>query len=378
MTNFSLVLIGIAILLINLSFTISIRSYILHKFEQKKTSENLLNTFHTFEMILYFCTVIFAAMISYITYRVGASFDLTIYILAFIPFLYVITQLLISRFLFHKIHKIIRKTESTVKEDLLFFIKMLGLMIIPSILIILFRVYYIKHMGTNEVFLYFVIIFGLILFFIAYPHLLKYALKARQIESIETSKAITQFLQKQQVENMEVYQFATKKSKTANAMIIGIFKKKIFLSDYLLEHLTIEEICAVLAHELGHYKKKHLLIKVILIAFAVPLFTGLGYLMDEMEELFDFTIAIPVGVVFILGTLFSYLGFVFLKLTKMQEYQADQYALQIGISSTTYISALTKVAKLNNQPRSVGNLSELLSTHPSLDKRLKKIMDQQY
>ncbi|WP_033827247.1 M48 family metalloprotease [Bacillus andreraoultii] len=377
MTNFSLVLIGIAILLINLTFTISIRWYILHEFEQKKASENLLNTFQTFEMILYFCTVIFAAMISYITYRVGASFDLTIYILAFIPFLYVISQLLISRFLFHKIHKIIRKTESTVKEDLLFFIKMLGIMIIPSILIILFRVYYIQHMGTNEFFLYFVIIFGLFLFFIAYPHLLKYALKARQIESIETKKEITQFLRKQQVENMEVYQFATKKSKTANAMIIGIFKKKIFFSDYLLEHLTIEETCAVLAHELGHYKKKHLLIKVFLIAFAVPLFTGLGYLMDEMEELFDFTIAIPVGVVFILGTLFAYLGFVFLKLTKMQEYQADQYALQIGVSSATYISALTKVAKLNNQPLSVGNLSELLSTHPSLDKRLKKIMDRQ-
>ncbi|HCM75699.1 MAG TPA: peptidase M48, partial [Cytophagales bacterium] len=48
-------------------------------------------------------------------------------------------------------------------------------------------------------------------------------------------------------------------SKKANAFFSGIGKKKkIVLFDTLIENHTTEELVAVLAHEVGHFKKKHI------------------------------------------------------------------------------------------------------------------------
>ncbi len=50
----------------------------------------------------------------------------------------------------------------------------------------------------------------------------------------------------------------SKRSTKANAYFTGLgSKKRIVLYDTLINDLTIEEIVAVLAHEIGHYKKKH-------------------------------------------------------------------------------------------------------------------------
>jgi len=52
----------------------------------------------------------------------------------------------------------------------------------------------------------------------------------------------------------------SKRSKKANAYFTGFGpKKRIVLYDTLMNDLTTEEIVAVLAHEIGHYKKKHVL-----------------------------------------------------------------------------------------------------------------------
>jgi STE24 endopeptidase len=51
----------------------------------------------------------------------------------------------------------------------------------------------------------------------------------------------------------------SKRSKKANAFFSGIGKKKkIVLYDTLIDNHTIEELVAVLAHEVGHFKKKHI------------------------------------------------------------------------------------------------------------------------
>jgi len=51
----------------------------------------------------------------------------------------------------------------------------------------------------------------------------------------------------------------SKRSKKANAFFSGIGKKKkIVLYDTLIENHTTEELVAVLAHEVGHFKKKHI------------------------------------------------------------------------------------------------------------------------
>ena len=50
-----------------------------------------------------------------------------------------------------------------------------------------------------------------------------------------------------------------KRSKHSNAYFTGLFgKKRIVFFDTLLESLTYDEIKSVLAHEIGHYKMKHI------------------------------------------------------------------------------------------------------------------------
>ncbi len=52
----------------------------------------------------------------------------------------------------------------------------------------------------------------------------------------------------------------SKRSKKANAFFSGIGKKKkIVLYDTLIDNHTTEELVAVLAHEVGHFKKKHII-----------------------------------------------------------------------------------------------------------------------
>ena len=64
----------------------------------------------------------------------------------------------------------------------------------------------------------------------------------------------------------------SKRSTKANAYFSGFGpKKRIVLYDTLLKEFSEEEIVAVLAHEIGHYRKKHVLISLI---FSVIL-TGL-------------------------------------------------------------------------------------------------------
>ena len=60
------------------------------------------------------------------------------------------------------------------------------------------------------------------------------------------------------VEN--VYKFnMSKNTKKANAAFTGLGKtKRIILGDTLLDNYSIDEIETVIAHELGHFKKKHI------------------------------------------------------------------------------------------------------------------------
>ena len=57
----------------------------------------------------------------------------------------------------------------------------------------------------------------------------------------------------------------SKRSSKANAFFTGFGKqKRIALFDTLIENHTVTELVAVLAHEIGHYKKKHIIIAMIL------------------------------------------------------------------------------------------------------------------
>jgi len=90
--------------------------------------------------------------------------------------------------------------------------------------------------------------------------------KLKPLEDGELKNEITEFCKLADFKLNNVFVIdGSKRSTKANAYFSGLGKKKkIVLFDTLIERLSKEEIVAVLAHEIGHYKKKHTLVSLII------------------------------------------------------------------------------------------------------------------
>ena len=125
----------------------------------------------------------------------------------------------------------------------------------------------------------------------------------------------------------------SKRSAHSNAYFTGIGKaKRIVLFDTLVEQMTIDQGLAVLAHEMGHYKMKH--IRRMMLVQCVILFVGL-YILSRLvnyEPLFTAFGVQPSNhaalVLFSLlsGPLTFYLGPLINLLSRKHEYEADRFA----------------------------------------------------
>lgn len=368
-----LILIGCLLFMLNAGIALFIRKNIHNKINLQIEKEKLLHSLQLQEKLYQFIVLLFSAGVSFIGFKLGEQLRFPIYLLALIPFIYITFQLIISKVTFHTLYQQLRSIETTLQEELYAYFRMLGLLFIPAILLIFFRVYFIQNENNAAGLYYLLLLIAVLLFLLLYPYMMKLVLKGKQMEASDIRYTLEMFLKKQHMSSAMLYEFAGKKNKLANAMVAGVFTKKIFFSDYLLDHLTPKEAEAILAHEIGHIKKWHLLIKGICLIAILPLFIGLGYFMDSSESLFNFTIPIPVGIIIMFGGFFSYLGFIFLKLSKIHEYQADKYVIEIGLEKEDFINALRKLAELNDQITEATDLGELLGTHPSMEKRIHKL-----
>lgn len=144
---------------------------------------------------------------------------------------------------------------------------------------------------------------------------------------------------------------ASKRSTKANAYFTGFgAKKRIVLYDTLISDLATDEIVAVLAHEIGHYKKKHTL-QGMLVSFC---YTGaILFLLSFFLGNQDIAIALGgkvasfhLGLIAfsILFTPISLILGVFSSIfSRRNEYQADAYAASFGLS-LQLISGLKKLS----------------------------------
>ena len=141
-----------------------------------------------------------------------------------------------------------------------------------------------------------------------------------------------------------------------------------FISDYLVEHTTKQELQAIIYHEIGHIKKVHLPIRVLLLLSAYPIFVGLGSIMD----MYLYDINIVFGLLIVCSSLILY-GMLFLCIVRYQEYQADYYAIKECKDKHAYISALQKLQQLNDTLSKKSKARVLFSTHPTTENRIKRI-----
>jgi STE24 endopeptidase len=173
----------------------------------------------------------------------------------------------------------------------------------------------------------------------------------------------------------------SKRSTKANAYFSGFGpKKRIVLYDTLQKELSEEEIVAVLAHEIGHYKKKHVLLSLI---FSV-LTTGLMLFLLSVvvnnpslsKALGSENASFHLGLI-VFGILYSPLSLIIGLLTnwvsRKNEFAADNY-VRVNFKAELLAAALKKL--------SVKNLSNMMPhpayvffhySHPPLLQRLEKL-----
>lgn len=173
----------------------------------------------------------------------------------------------------------------------------------------------------------------------------------------------------------------SKRSKKANAFFSGIGKKKkIVLFDTLIETHTTDELVAVLAHEVGHFKKKHIIwgyvLSVIQIFFTLFILSLMVFNENLSLALGGSQQAIHLNLM-AFGILYSPIsgltGLFMSMLSRKNEYEADAYAKET-FDGTALSMALKKL--------SVDTLSNLYPhptyvffhySHPPLLKRLEAL-----
>lgn len=188
--------------------------------------------------------------------------------------------------------------------------------------------------------------------------------KLRPLEEGELKAAIESYSRKVQfpLDNIFVID-GSKRSTKANAFFSGIGKKKkIVLYDTLIENHTTEELVAVLAHEVGHFKKKHIikgfLLSILQAGVMLLIMSWMIYSPELSEVLGGSLNAIHLNLIafVILYSPISKITGIFLnQYSRKNEYEADAYAADT-FRSDSLQSALKKL--------SVNNLSNM-TPHPA-------------
>ena len=175
----------------------------------------------------------------------------------------------------------------------------------------------------------------------------------------------------------------SKRSTKANAFFSGLGPRKtIALYDTLIEKHTDEELVSVLAHEVGHFKKKHILVSMFLTILQLGIMCYLFELCMNMEviasSLGSSKMNFHIGVIafsFLYSPIGLITGILMNILSRKNEYEADKFA------KDTYNGNFLELAL---KKLSVDSLSNLYPhplyvfvhySHPPLLKRLARLKD---
>ena len=175
---------------------------------------------------------------------------------------------------------------------------------------------------------------------------------------------------------------ASKRSKHTNAFFVGLGRtKRIVLFDTLLTSHTEEEILAVLAHEAGHWKKKHILRMLILLEILsfISFYVVAKFLSwPLLYQTFGFQESSVYVGLFLIGTFLSLLGYFAQPLesaiSRKFELEADDFALELMETGEPMRSALKRLTADN-----LANLSPhplyawFYYSHPPLVERIERL-----
>jgi STE24 endopeptidase len=226
-------------------------------------------------------------------------------------------------------------------------------------------------------------IFSLVMQFVAPTWIMPLFNKFTPLEPGKLKEAILNYARsvKFPIKNVFVMD-GSKRSSKSNAFFTGFGRnKRIALFDTLIEKNTVPELVAVLAHEIGHHKRKHVLQGVIIsilhtgvLFFLLSVFLGSPGL---YQAFYVEQQSIYAGLLFF-GLLYTpielLLSIVMQMLSRKNEYQADRFAAETIDEPQSLVDALKKLSASN-----LSNLAPhpfyvfLNYSHPPLLQRMRAI-----
>ena len=207
--------------------------------------------------------------------------------------------------------------------------------------------------------------------------------KFTPIEEKGLEDKIKDLMQKVNIRVGRVFKMdASKRSRHTNAYFSGIGRvKRIILYDTLLEKMNHDEILSVLAHEAGHWKKKHVL--KMIIAAEVLSFIGIyiSFVIlqtDFLTDLFQIKNGTFFAKIIVLGFIGGIISFALTPagnfISRKFEREADRFAYQMTENKEAIISTFIKLSKDN-----LSNLhphplyAAFYYSHPPIVERIKEI-----
>ncbi len=265
--------------------------------------------------------------------------------LLMIPFSVYSTFVIETRFGFNK---------TTVKTFILDKLKGYLLTVIIGGLIVSILLYLIWVLGSQFWIYFWAVITAFILFANMFYTSLILPLfnKLQPMENGELKEAIEKYCQSVSFPLTNIFVIdGSKRSSKGNAFFTGFGKrKKVVLYDTLIENHSTEELVSIFAHEVGHFKKKHILLGTILSILQTGFMLYLLSLMINNSEV-SYALGARTTTVHLnilaFGILFSpisnILGILMNLLSRKNEFEADAYAVNT-YQGEPLIKALKKLS----------------------------------
>ncbi|OGW34258.1 MAG: peptidase M48 [Nitrospirae bacterium GWD2_57_9] len=202
----------------------------------------------------------------------------------------------------------------------------------------------------------FFLVFGVFMMYIS-PYVIEpLFFKFEPVKSEGLEERIRGLMEKAGLRISRVFQVdASRRSRHSNAYFTGIGRvKRIVLFDTLIRQMTQDEILAVLAHEVGHWKKHHVLKRIVLaeatalaglfVSFHLIQWEGLPALVGLQDGSFYARVMIVLFLSSLVTFPFTPLSSFF---SRRHEREADRFAVELTGAADAMATALVKLSREN-------------------------------
>jgi STE24 endopeptidase len=256
-----------------------------------------------------------------------------------------------------------RQVTATQKDYLILNIPFYLMALVPGLALLGFK-YVLPKFGVLTAVYADGLLLAIFLFFARFPVALRLGQRAVLITDESVLSSFSGLANKMGISHVDLYSIDWKRFKIANAFQAGPSKFSVFVSNYLLENLTNEEVNAVMAHELAHAKRKH-----VMKTSGLGLFTSIiGIDLFVVAATLSQASMWPI-ILIVAGFVVLFLGpQLVLRLQRKFELEADEIAVRTLGEGKPLVSALRKLVELN-----LISAETKSGTHPSVAKRIQRI-----